>query len=93
MKNFELKRIYHQYLDHPSPYNTYRYAGLPPGPICTPSYITIKHVLDAPKTDYLFFVAEPNLSGKSVFTTNYADHMKYAKQYQTWLDEYMKTQK
>ncbi|MBK5273058.1 MAG: endolytic transglycosylase MltG, partial [Bacteroidia bacterium] len=47
---------------------------------------TIDAVLDAPKTDYLYFVATSNLDGSSVFTTNYRDHIKYAHQYQKALD-------
>ena len=86
MKNFELKRIYHKYLDYPSPYNTYTNAGLPPGPICTPSIKTIDAVLDAPTTDYLFFVARSDFSGFSDFAETYAQHLIYAKAYQQALD-------
>src|SRR5262249_8399368 len=50
MKDFGLKRIYNKHLSFPSPYNTYLYAGLPPGPICTPSVNTIDAVLNAPAT-------------------------------------------
>ena len=57
MKDFGLKRIYYKYLGFPSPYNTYINPGLPPGPINTPSIKTIDAVLNAPETDYLFFVA------------------------------------
>ena len=63
MKDFGLKRIYFKYLSYPSPYNTYFHTGLPPGPINTPSIKTIDAVLDAPETDYLFFVARPNSGG------------------------------
>ena len=86
MKNFELKRIYHKYLDYPSPYNTYTHAGLPPGPICTPSIKTIDAVLDAPTTGYLFFVARSDFSGFSDFAETYAQHLIYAKAYQQALD-------
>ncbi len=76
-----------------SPYNTYRNQGLPPGPICTPSTKTIDAVLDAPKTDYLFFVAKSDFSGYHTFTSNFADHIKYAKEYQKALDEYLEGKK
>jgi UPF0755 protein len=56
--------------------------GLPPGPICTPQPATIDAVLNAPKTDYLYFVANSDFSGSHVFTTNYPDHIKKAKEYQ-----------
>lgn len=86
MKNFELKRIYTKYLSYPSPYNTYINAGLPPGPICTPSIKTIDAVLNMPETDYLFFVARSDFSGYSDFATTYSEHLIYAKAYQQALD-------
>lgn len=89
MKDFTLTRIYDKYLSNPSPYNTYRRKGLPPGPICTPSPRTIDIVLDAPKTDYLYFVAKSDFSGYHHFSSNYAEHSKYAKEYQKELDIYM----
>lgn len=79
MKDFGLKRIYEKYLTIPSPYNTYVNKGLPPGPICTPSVETLEEVINAPKTDYLYFVANSDFSGKHIFTTNYDEHKKYAK--------------
>ena len=87
MKNFGLKRIYEKYFDIQSPYNTYRNTGLPPGPICTPSVETIDAVLNAPNTDYLYFVASSNFDGSSVFTNNYADHTKFARLYQQALNK------
>jgi UPF0755 protein len=89
MKDFTLTRIYEKYLSNPSPYNTYRNKGLPPGPICTPSPKTIDIVLDAPKTSYLFFVAKSDFSGYHHFSDNFAEHNQYAKEYQKALDEYM----
>ena len=70
-----------------SPYNTYTNKGLPPGPICTPALETIDAVLDSPKTDYLYFVANSDFSGTHIFTTNYEDHMKYARLYQQELNK------
>jgi UPF0755 protein len=89
LKDFGLKRILYQHLQVASPYNTYRNQGLPPGPICTPSSKTIDAVLKAPKTDYLFFVAKSDFSGYHSFATNFADHIKLAKEYQRALDEYL----
>lgn len=91
MKDFGLKRIYHKHLAFQSPYNTYLNAGLPPGPICTPSIKTMDAVLNAPTTNYLFFVAKSDFSGLSNFATTYAEHLKYAKEYQLALDTLMKT--
>jgi UPF0755 protein len=87
LKDFGLKRIYEKYLLVESPYNTYRNKGLPPGPICTPSRETIDEVLNSPGTEYLYFVAKSDLSGGSVFTTNFADHMKFAREYQQSLNK------
>jgi UPF0755 protein len=88
MKNFALTRIYEKYLFNPSPYNTYRVKGLPPGPICTPSTKCIDLVLNAPQTDYLYFVANANFDGYHHFSNNYAEHNQYAKEYQKALDAY-----
>jgi UPF0755 protein len=87
LKDFGLKRIYEKHLQVASPYNTYKVAGLPPGPICTPSSKTIDAVLNAPKTDYMFFVAKSDFSGYHTFSSNYAEHLQHAKEYQKALDE------
>ena len=89
LKDFSLKRILYQHLTVVSPYNTYHNKGLPPGPICTPSANTIDAVLNAPATDYLFFVAKADFSGYSNFSNNFATHSQYAKQYQKALNEYL----
>ena len=87
MRDFSLKRIYEKYLFTPSPYNTYRNTGLPPGPICTPSKTTIEAVLNAPKTDYLYFVANSSFNGTHVFSNTYEEHIKKAHEYQQALNE------
>lgn len=90
MRDFGLKRILYGHLKYPSPYNTYQHTGLPPGPICTPATETINAVLDAPKTDFIFFVAKPGFDGYSNFAATYEEHLKFAKEYQLALDELMK---
>jgi UPF0755 protein len=87
LKDFGLKRIYYKHLSVESPYNTYKHPGLPPGPICTPSPKTIDAVLNAPKTDYLFFVARSDFSGYHTFSQNFAEHKKNAQEYQKALNE------
>ncbi|HRF20412.1 MAG TPA: endolytic transglycosylase MltG [Chitinophagaceae bacterium] len=89
LKDFTIKRVTGTHLKKDSPYNTYMYAGLPPGPICTPSIETIEAVLDAPETEYLYFVASSKFDGSSVFTTNFDDHLKYARLYQQELTRRM----
>ncbi|MEO5889312.1 MAG: endolytic transglycosylase MltG [Ferruginibacter sp.] len=86
MKDFGLKRVYNKHLQFESPYNTYLHAGLPPGPICTPSTKTIDAILNSPSTAYLYFVAKPDLRGGSNFATTYDEHLLFARQYQHALD-------
>ena len=90
MRDFGLKRILYGHLKYQSPFNTYLNKGLPPGPICTPGTETLDAVLDAPKTDYIFFVAKPGLDGYSNFAVSYEEHLKFAKEYQVWLDDFLK---
>ncbi len=78
-RNFDLGRIRGSHLKAESPYNTYQNKGLPPGPICTPSIESIEAVLDAPETDYIFFVASYKFDGSTIFTSNYEDHSRYVK--------------
>ena len=93
LKNFSLRRLYYKHLKVESPFNTYLVKGLPPGPICTPSIETIDELLNAPKTDYFYFVASSNFDGSSVFTSSYEDHTKLAKEYQKALDSLNTTRK
>src|SRR5688572_5332226 len=81
LRDFSMKRIYHKHLVSPSPYNTYMNEGLPPGPVCTPQPETIDIVLNAPQTDYLYFVANSDFSGTHIYTSNYDDHIKFAKKF------------
>lgn len=87
LKSFGIKRILNEHKEVVSPYNTYSNKGLPPGPICTPRLGTIDAVLDAPETNYLYFVANSDFSNTHIFTSNYADHMKFARLYQEELNK------
>ena len=58
-----------------SPYNTYLYAGLPPGPICNPGFAAIKAVIEPTETSYLFFVAKGD--GSHWFAETYEEHLRY----------------
>lgn len=93
LQDFGLKRIYQKHTQVPSPYNTYVVKGLPPGPICTPSRKTIDAVLDAPQTDYYYFVASPALDGSSVFSRTYDEHLVHARAYQQELNRIDSTKK
>lgn len=90
LKDFGLKRIMEKHLSYPSAFNTYQNTGLPPGPICTPSIKTIDAVLNAPQTNYIYFVAKPDFNGYSNFASNYAEHLVFAKAYQLALDSLIK---
>ena len=79
-KDFALKVIRGPILDIESPYNTYRNPGLPPGPISTPSKTTIDAVLNPANTDFLFFVARPNLRGH-LFSVTFDEHKTKANDY------------
>jgi len=87
-RNFAAKRVTLKMIDESasSPYNTYRNKGLPPGPICTPSIKTIDAVLDAAKTDYLYFCAKDDFSGYHSFAATYQEHMINARAYQRALN-------
>ncbi|MEO5647688.1 MAG: endolytic transglycosylase MltG, partial [Chitinophagaceae bacterium] len=90
MRDFTLKRIYNKHLTFPSPYNTYLNKGLPPGPICTPSIKTIDATLNAPQTEFIFFVARDDFSGYSDFSVTYEQHLIYANEYREALDREMR---
>jgi UPF0755 protein len=85
--NFGSQRVLYSDLSTASPYNTYQNAGLPPGPIslCEKTYLDA--VLDAENHDYLFMCAQPGGTGKHSFAVSYEQHLQYAKEYRTWLDE------
>jgi len=67
-------RIFFKDLETPSPYNTYRHFGLPPGPICSPGKESIKSALQPVPADYLYFVADEK--GGHKFTSSYEDHLR-----------------
>jgi UPF0755 protein len=67
-------RLLYSDLEIESPYNTYKYPGLPPGPISSPGAASIQAVFEAPETDYLFFVAKNDGSGGHVFSRTLSEH-------------------
>ncbi len=87
LKDFALKRIYHNMLNTDSPYNTYRYAGLPPGPIKVASVAGIDAVLNAPVHNYLYMCAKEDFSGTHNFASSYTEHLKNAARYTKALNE------
>lgn len=85
--DFNTKRVLNWHKEFDSPYNTYKYRGLPPGPICIPRKSAIDAVLNHDMHDYLYFCANPDMSGYSVFSTNLDDHNKVAVAYRNRLNE------
>jgi UPF0755 protein len=84
--DFTLRRILNKHLQTDSPYNTYLYPGLPPGPICTPSIPSIDAVLNGNRHDYMFFCAKIDGSGYHHFSQTLAEHEAYARQYREMLN-------
>jgi UPF0755 protein len=66
--------IYQSDLQSDSPYNTYKFAGLPPGPIANPGAASLRAALQPAQTDYLFFVAAGDGSGRHHFSTTFEQH-------------------
>jgi UPF0755 protein len=71
--------IYKSDLQDPSPYNTYRNRGLPPGPIASPGEAALKAAMHPAKTDYLYFVADA--AGHSRFSVDLKEHAQQVQQY------------
>lgn len=80
--DFSLKRVLNVHKEVDSPYNTYKYHGLPPGPICIPSLASINAVLNAEKHNYFYFCAKEDFSGYHVFAKTLTEHNRNAQRYQ-----------
>jgi UPF0755 protein len=79
-------RVLKSYLQIDSPYNTYKYKGLPPGPITTVPAECIDAVLNYESSNYLYFCAKPTFDGSHNFASSYSQHQKNALLYQKALD-------
>jgi UPF0755 protein len=80
--DFTLKRILNEHKAIDSPYNTYKYAGLPPGPINMPEIHSIDAVLNYKVSDYYYMCAKEDFSGYHNFTNSYSEHLRNAARYQ-----------
>ena len=86
--DFKLDRILKKHLNVNTPYNTYRKAGLPPGPICCPSKDALDAVLNADMSSgYVFFCASPDFDGTHRFARTYKEHQVNSKAFQRELDK------
>ncbi len=81
-----LRRILNRHLEIDSPYNTYRYAGLPPGPINFPDIRSIDAVLNFEQHNLLYFCAREDFSGYHNFARTHAEHARHAARYHAALD-------
>lgn len=85
--DFSIKRLFGKHLAIDSPYNTYKYTGLPPGPINLPEGRIIDKVLDYEKHNYIYFCAKEDLSGYHAFAKTYDEHQANARRYQKALNK------
>jgi UPF0755 protein len=91
--DFSLKRVLNVHKEIDSPYNTYKYAGLPPGPINLPQVSSIDAVLNYKVHNYRYMCAKEDFSGNHNFAATLDEHSKNAKRYQAALTREMKIAK
>ncbi|THD68068.1 endolytic transglycosylase MltG [Robertkochia marina] len=81
-----IKRVLNKDLQVDSPYNTYKYRGIPPGPIAMPDISSIDAVLNAESHNYLYFVADTQNFGYHKFAKTLSQHNENAREYRQWID-------
>jgi UPF0755 protein len=85
--DFGIRRILTKHLQIDSPYNTYKFRGLPPGPINAPSISSIDAVLNYENHQYIYFCAKSDFSGYHAFAKTLIEHNKNAREYQNALNK------
>ena len=80
--DYKLDRVLKKHLLIDSPYNTYKYAGLPPAPINVPPKACLDAVLSPDKHGYIYFCASPEFNGTHNFAVTYGEHLKNARAFQ-----------
>lgn len=81
-----VERLTYKHREKDCPYNTYIYAGLPPGPICVPPSEVVDAVLNAENNDYFYMCAKPDGDGLHNFAKTNAEHNRNAEKFQNWLN-------
>lgn len=87
LNDFTIKRVKNEHLNVNSPYNTYRNAGLPPGPIRTTGKQTLDAILNSEPNPYLYMCAKEDFSGTHNFAVTFAEHSQNAARYRKALNE------
>lgn len=87
VRDFSIRRVLNKHLVHDSPYNTYKYKGLPPGPINVPVISSIDAVLNPESHQYIYFCAREDFSGYHAFATNESEHQANARRFHRALNE------
>lgn len=88
--DYTLDRILKKHLKVDSPYNTYKYKGLPPAPINVPPKACIEAVLHPDEHGYIYFCANPEFNGTHRFAVTYGEHLKNARAFQRALTQRQK---
>jgi len=86
-RDFTARRVLNKHINFDSPYNTYKYVGLPPGPISIASISSIDAVLNSENHEYIYFCAKPDNSGLHAFAKTLAGHNRNANKFRAWLNQ------
>ena len=85
--DFSITRVLNEHKEIDSPYNTYKYEGLPPGPICLPEISSLDAVLSYNKNDYLYMCAKDDFSCRHNFAKSLDQHNWFARKYRAALNK------
>jgi len=85
--DFTIRRVLNKHLKHPSPYNTYLHAGLPPGPIYMPTLSSLDAAIFPENHKYIYFCAKPGYDNEHSFASTLSQHNRNAKIYHAWLNK------
>jgi len=87
LQDYSIRRVLNEHKKVDSPYNTYKYRGLPPGPIWIPGRASIDAVLNYEDHNYMFFCASADMSGYHAFARTISEHNRNARAFQKALNE------